>query len=252
VTVDVGVAVTVSVGVAVAVAVAVAVNVGVEVAVAVGVAVAGGREFGLVVNAELNPSFSFSPLAALTVPMNRTLYLVLTARAWDGVKLALLPLQVTLLAAISLDPTGLSRKVCLFIVSHFIGRLKLTLTLVRTSTSTAPSNGFVDTTTGRGFFDAPAADDPTAQRIIASAMIETRLTRYLRTIAPLDLLITDPSSLSRRKVYARTDEFQGPVGVIQGRRTWAVRRQRLIGEHKRRRRSLRRQRDNKRHPIGVG
>ena len=103
----------------------------------------------------------------------------------------------------SLDPTGLSRKVSLFIVPHFIGRLKFTVTLVRTSTSTAPSNGFVDTTTGRGLFDASAADDPTAHRIIASAMIETRLTRYLRTIAPLDLLITNPSSLSSRKVYAR-------------------------------------------------
>jgi hypothetical protein len=179
------------------------VDVGVEVAVAVGVAVAGGREFGLVVNAELNPSFSFSPLAALTVPMNRTLYVVLTARSLAGVKIALLPLQVTPLAAISLDPTGLSRKVFLFIDPHFIGRLKFTTILVPTSTSTAPSKGFVDTTTGRGFFDAPAADDPTAHRIIASAMIETRLTTYLTTIAPLDLLITDPSSLSRRKVYAR-------------------------------------------------
>ena len=199
----VAVGVAVAVAVSVAVAVAVAVDVEVEVAVAVGVAVAGGREFGLVVKSELNPSFSFSPLAALTVPMNRTLYLVLTARSRDGVKVALLPLQVTLRACISRDPTGLSRKVCLFIVSHFIGRLKFTTILVRTSTSMAPSNGFVDTTTGRGFSDVSAADDPTAHRIIASAMIETRLTRYLRTIAPLDLLITDPSSLSSRKVYAR-------------------------------------------------
>ena len=93
-TVEVGVAVAVSVALAVAVALAVEV----EVAVAVGVAVAGGLEFGLVVNTELNPSFSFSPLAALTVPMNRTLYLVLTARSRDGVKVALLPLQVTLRA----------------------------------------------------------------------------------------------------------------------------------------------------------
>ena len=91
-TVAVGVAVAVSVALAVAVALAV------EDAVAVGVAVAGGLEFGLVVNTELNPSFNFSPLAALTVPMNRTLYLVLTARSRDGVKVALLPLQVTLRA----------------------------------------------------------------------------------------------------------------------------------------------------------
>jgi hypothetical protein len=108
----------------------------------------------------------------------------------------------------SQKPTRLSRKVLLFIDPHFIGRLKFTVTLVRTSTSTAPSNGFVDTTTGRGFFDTPAADGPTAHRIIASAMIETRLTRYLRTIAPLDLLITDPSSVSRRKVYAERVSYE--------------------------------------------
>jgi hypothetical protein len=95
VNVGVAVAVAVSVAVDVAVAVAVAVDVGVEVAVAVGVAVAGGREFGLVVNVELNPSFSFSPLAALTVPNNRSLYLVLIARSRAGVRVALLPLQVT-------------------------------------------------------------------------------------------------------------------------------------------------------------
>jgi hypothetical protein len=152
------------------------------------------------------------------------LYVVLTARSLAGVKVALLPLQVTLRARISRDPAGLTRKVFLFIVSHFIGRLKFTVTLVRTSTSTAPSKGFVDTTTGRGFFETPAADDPTAHRIIASAMIETRLTRYLRTIAPFDLVITDPSSVSGSKVYAGNDKFRASVGVIQGRRTWAVRR----------------------------
>jgi hypothetical protein len=187
----------------VAVAVGVAVAVAVSVAVAVGVAVAGGREFGLVVKAELNPSFNFCPLAALTAPTNRTLYVVLTARSLAGVKIALLPLQVTLRVGISRDPAGLTEKVFLFIDPQFIGRLKFTVILVRTSTSTAPSIGFVDTTSGRGFFDTPAADDPTAHRIIASAMIETRLTRYLRTIVPFDLLITDPSSLSSRKVYAR-------------------------------------------------
>ena len=191
VTVDVGVAVTVSVGVAVAVAVAVAVDVEVEVAVAVGVAVAGGREFGLVVNAELNPSFSFSPLAALTVPISRTLYRVLTARSWVGVRVALLPLQVMLRGRTSQNPTRLSRKVLLFIDPHFIGTLKFTVMLVWTSTSTAPSIGFVDTTTGRGFLDTSAAAGPTAHRIIASAMIETRLIIFLRTIVPVDLLIAN-------------------------------------------------------------
>jgi hypothetical protein len=101
VAVAVGVAVAVAVSVAVAVAVAVAVDVGVEVAVAVGVAVTGGREFGLVVNSELNPSFSAFPLAALIFPMNCTLYVVLTARSRAGVKVALLPLQVTLRAPIA-------------------------------------------------------------------------------------------------------------------------------------------------------
>jgi hypothetical protein len=142
--------------------------------------------------------------------MNRTLYLVLTASVRDGVKVALLPLQVTLRAGISHDPTGLSRKVRLFIDSHFIGRLKFTVILVATSTSTAPSIGFVDSTTGRGFFDSAADDDPTAHRIIASTMIETRLTMYLRTIAPIDLLITDPSSFNSRKVYARSVSSKGP------------------------------------------
>jgi hypothetical protein len=93
--VAVAVGVAVSVAVVVAVAVAVGVDVGVEVAVAVGVAVAGGREFGLVVKFELNPSFSFSPLAALTVPNSRSLYLVRIVRSRDGVSVALLPLQVT-------------------------------------------------------------------------------------------------------------------------------------------------------------
>jgi hypothetical protein len=193
----------VAVAVGVAVAVAVAVDVGVEVAVEVGVAVAGGREFGPVVKPETNPSFSLVPLAALTFPIIRSLYLVLTARSCAGVRVALLPLQVTLPGRTSQNPTRLSRKVLLFIDLQSIDRLKFTAILVRTSTSTAPANGFVDSTTGRGFFDIPAADDPTANRIIASAMIETRLTRYLRTNLPFDLLITDPSSLSSRKVYAR-------------------------------------------------
>jgi hypothetical protein len=169
--------------------------------------VAGGLEFGLVVKTELNPSFSVFPLAALTVSMNRILYLVLTARALDGVRVARLPLHVTLRAGMSQDPTGRSRKVYLFIDSHFIGRLKFTVILVATSTSTAPSIGFVDTTTGRGFFETSAADGPIAHRIIASTMIETRLTMYLRTIVPVDLLMASSPNLSSRKVYARVGKF---------------------------------------------
>ncbi len=165
--------------------------VAVALAVAVGVAVAGGLEFGLVVKSELNPSFNFCPSAALTVPTNRTLYVVLTARSLAGVKIALLPLQVTLRAGISRDPAGLTEKVFSFIDPHFIGRLKFTVILVRTSTLMAPSIGFVDTTTGRGFFDPAAAEDPAAHRTIASAMIETRLTIFLRTIVPIDLPIAN-------------------------------------------------------------
>jgi hypothetical protein len=112
------------------------------------------------------------------------LYLVLTARPLVGVRVALLPLQATLLAAISPNPTGLRRKVCLSIDLHFIGRLKFTVIPVWTSTSTAPLFGLVDTTTGRDFFDAAAADDPAIHRISASIVIETRVTVFLRTIVP--------------------------------------------------------------------
>ena len=128
---------------------------------------------------------------------------MLTARPLVGVKVALQPLQVMLPAAISRNPTGLSRKVCLFIDPHFIGRLKFTVILVNTSTSKAPLIGFVDSTTGRGLFDAAAADDPAMHRIIASAAIETRVTMLLRIIVPLELLIANPANPTSRKVYAR-------------------------------------------------
>jgi hypothetical protein len=119
---------------------------------------------------------------------------VLNARFLFGVKVAMLPLQA-MLPAISGDLTGLSRKVFLLIVSHFIGRLKFTVTLLCTSTSGAPLAGFVDSTTGRGLFDASAAaDDPAKHRSIASAVIETRVTRFLRTIVPSDLPSANPSS----------------------------------------------------------
>ena len=67
----------------------------------------------------------------------------------------------------------------MFIDPHFIGRLKFTAIVVCTFTSTAPLIGLVDSTTGRGFFDAAAADDPAMHRIIASVAIETRVTMYL-------------------------------------------------------------------------
>jgi hypothetical protein len=98
---------------------------------------------------------------------------------------------VTLRGRTFQNPTRLSRNVLLFIVPQFIGMLKFTVILVRTSTSAVPLIGLVDTTTGRGFFDTSAADDPAANRIIASAMIETRLTIFLRTIVPIDLPIAN-------------------------------------------------------------
>jgi hypothetical protein len=176
--------VSVAVGVPAAVAVGVEVVVDVAVAVAVGVAVAGGLEFRPVVKSELNPSFSVVPLAALIVPTNRILYFVFTASALLGVKVALLPLQVMLLAAIRVQVTGFSRKVCLFIDPHFIGKLKFTVTLVSTSTLTVPLTGFVDSTMGRGIFDSAAAREPPTHTINISAVIESRLTKYLSIIVP--------------------------------------------------------------------
>ncbi len=142
--------------------------------------------FGLVMKSELKPSFRVVPLAALTLPTNFIRYRVLTASARVGVKVALLPAQVTERAAVSSCPTGLSRKVCLFIDPHFIGKLKFTVTLVSTSTLTAPSAGSVDTTTGRGRFDAAAAGDPAAHTINISATIANRLTTDFDFIVPTE------------------------------------------------------------------
>jgi hypothetical protein len=98
-------------------------------------------------------------------------------------KIAMLPMQMMLLAAILLDPSGLSRNVCLLIDPQLIGRLKFTVIPVPTSTSTASSIGFVDTTTGRGFIDAAAAVDP-ANTMTTNAAIATLLTVDLSTVVP--------------------------------------------------------------------
>jgi len=110
---------------------------------------------------------------------------MLTASPLDGVKVATLPLQVMLLAAMLLYPTGLSRNVCLLIEPQLIARLKFTVILVWTSTSTAPSIGFVDTTTGRSFIDSAAAEDATAHTRITNATIATLSTVDLRTVDPV-------------------------------------------------------------------
>jgi hypothetical protein len=107
---------------------------------------------------------------------------VLIARSFNGVKVALLPLQVTLAAATGECLNALSRNVFLFIDPHFIGKLKFTVTLVLTGTLKASSIGFVETTTGLIFFDEPAADVPPAHTMITNAAIETLLTKYLSII----------------------------------------------------------------------
>jgi len=123
------------------------------------------------------------PLAALTDPVNSTLYFVLTASALDGVKIAVLPLHVMLLAATALDPTGLTRNVFLLIDLQRIGRLKFTVILVLTYTLMAPSTGFVETTTGRGFIEASAAGDRPTHKMITKAANATLLIMVLSVIA---------------------------------------------------------------------
>ena len=118
-------------------------------------------------------------------------------------KIATLPLQMMLLAGILLDPTGFSRNVCLLIDPQLIGRLKFTVIAVSTSTSTAPSIGFVDTTTGRGCIDAAAAGNPPVHAKITNATIATLWNVYLKTVAPC---FTDREDARHyhRKVYARS------------------------------------------------
>jgi hypothetical protein len=88
-----------------------------------------------------------------------------------------------LLAAILLHPTGLSRNVCLFIDAQLIGKLKFTVILVSTSTSTAPLIGLVDVTTARGFLETAAASDPPQHTMITNAASTTLQTVDLITVA---------------------------------------------------------------------
>jgi hypothetical protein len=115
----------------------------------------------------------------------------------------MLPLQVMLLAAILLHPTGLRRNVCLFIDPQCIGRLKFTVIVVSTSTSTAPAFGIVDTTSGRGLLDAAAAGDPPAHTSITIAASATRLTVDWRIIGPVPFPDRESARHYKRKVYAR-------------------------------------------------
>jgi hypothetical protein len=117
------------------------------------------------------------PLADLIFPWSTTSYLVLTARSLNGVRVALVPLQVMLSAARRPCLTSLSRKLFLSIVLQSIGTLKFTMMLVLTGTSTASSVGLVEITTGR-----EAAAVPTIPTITTNAATDILLTIYLSII----------------------------------------------------------------------
>jgi hypothetical protein len=115
----------------------------------------------------------------------------------------MLPVQVMLLAAILLHPIGLSRNVCLSIDLQLIGRLKFTVILVWTSMSAAPSIGLVDTTTGRGFFDAASAGNTPAHRSITIAAATTRLSVDCGVIAPFLFLTVDLRDITNARSMPR-------------------------------------------------
>lgn len=89
----------------------------------------------------------------------------------------MLPLQVTLAAAIGMRLTALRRTVCVLIVLQFIGTLKLIVTTVLTGTLTASSAGSVEVTIGR---DAAAV--PTIPMITNNAARELLLTIFLTSV----------------------------------------------------------------------
>lgn len=195
VVVAVSVAVAVAVEVAVAVAVEVAVGVAVRVAVMVGVGVSPNSA---VVKNEMKPGFKSSPLRALTVPSNLTLYFVLIASAPIGTIVAVSPSQKILTAGKRTSLTASSRKVCRSSVLQSIGMSKTTVTEVTTGTSMSPSIGVIETTVGRGLFLAAAtpvvAAIATKPMIATKAAVEKLLTIYFSTIAIL--LIEDMAFIS--------------------------------------------------------
>ena len=103
----------------------------------------------------------------MILPWNTTSYLVLTARSFLGVKIAVLPLHVILSAARGLRLEALISNVCLFIEWQSMGRLKFTVTVVVTGTLTASSAGSVEITVGFGLLEAAA--DPTRPRTTTNA-----------------------------------------------------------------------------------
>jgi hypothetical protein len=121
---------------------------------------------------------------------------VLIVKAPLGVRVALLPLQVTLAAG---TKTGwpflfcvLSRNELLVIELHFIGRLKTTVMEVSRGKLSALLVGSIDTTTGRGWFEAAAAD-PAAHTIIPNTASEILLKMPLTVIEPACLPTANPT-----------------------------------------------------------
>lgn len=113
--------------------------------------------------------------------------------------------MMMLLAPIGCHPTGLTRNVFLLIDPQLIGTLKFTVILVSTSTSTAPSIGFVDTTTGRGFIAAFTAVDFPAHTSITIAIIATRLNMdFSVTAAPVALPIAKTRDTTNARSMPRS------------------------------------------------
>jgi hypothetical protein len=199
VAVAVAVAVGVSVAVAVAVSVAVAVAVAVSVAVAVGVAVAGGLMPEPVLKTESKATFSVFPLRALTEPRILTWYSVLIVREPLGIRVALLPLQLTPAAG---TETGwpfffwvLSRNELVVSELHFIAKLKTTVMEVSIGTLSALLAGSIDTTTGRAPAEAATWAAPAVPTIATiNAASEIVLIKFLSVIVPL--LIDDMAFIS--------------------------------------------------------
>ena len=152
----------------------------------------------VVVKNEMKPGFKSSPLRALTVPSNLTLYFVLIASAPSGTIVAVSPSQKTLTAGTRTRSTASSRKVCRSIVLHSIGVSKTTVMEVTTGTSTSPSGGVIETTVGRGL--SLAAAEPVVAAIATKPMITTKaavekpLTTYFSIIAIL--LVEDMTFIS--------------------------------------------------------
>jgi len=129
-------------------------------------------------------------------------YSVLIARALSGVRVAVLPLQVTPDAGTRISRpllfSVLSRNEPVVIELHFIAALKTAVIEVLTGTLTASSVGFIDSTSSRDEFAAAAAG-PTVPTITTNATSEIVLTTFLSIIVPL--LVDDMAFISSLICY---------------------------------------------------